>query len=220
MIPIRTISTCLFYIYFYRYNYLRLGEHTMILWNLPDDGPSHSRPLLGPSVSMRGSTPGTNPHQWGPLRELLKGRGPMDDEHEEDDLDVLPVKPDGFPRHHCKVVVPHDVTLLHRSAWIETKNKGFNPNSASASNIASPDRLAKGKKNNGKSIVTSKMEVTAYEGHSVPGAPPAPHLSVTNVQAIGVGFCKMSAASVSGETLKASDNAGNKNPKLDAAKGS
>jgi hypothetical protein len=46
---------------------------------------------------------------------------------------------------------------------------------------------------------------------SVSGAPPAPHLSVTNVQAIGVGFCKMPTESVSGEALKASNNARNKN---------
>jgi hypothetical protein len=136
---------------------------------------------------------------------------PVADEHEEDDLEVLPAKPDGFPRCCRKAVVPHDVTLLCRSARIETKNKGFNPNSASASNTASPAPLAKGKKNKGKSVVTSMMEATAYEGHNVLGAPPAPHLSVTNVQAIGVGFCKMSAESVSGEALKASDNARNKN---------
>jgi hypothetical protein len=33
----------------------------MILWNPLDSGPSHSGPLLGPSESMRGGTPGTNP---------------------------------------------------------------------------------------------------------------------------------------------------------------
>jgi hypothetical protein len=31
MIPIRTLSTYLFYIYFYRYNYLHHREHTMVL---------------------------------------------------------------------------------------------------------------------------------------------------------------------------------------------
>jgi hypothetical protein len=33
----------------------------MIFWNLLDVGPSHNRPLLGPSESMRGGTPGTHP---------------------------------------------------------------------------------------------------------------------------------------------------------------
>jgi hypothetical protein len=35
----------------------------MILWNLLDGGPSHSGPLLGPSMSMRVGTPVTNPCQ-------------------------------------------------------------------------------------------------------------------------------------------------------------
>jgi hypothetical protein len=38
----------------------------MVLWNLLDVGPSHNGPLLGPSESMRGGTPGTNPHQSPP----------------------------------------------------------------------------------------------------------------------------------------------------------
>jgi hypothetical protein len=55
MISIRTlISTYLFHIYFYRYNYLRLGEHTMVLWNLSDARTSNSGPILGHSESMRG----------------------------------------------------------------------------------------------------------------------------------------------------------------------
>jgi hypothetical protein len=58
-----SISTYLFYIYFYRYNHMCLGENVMVLWNLLDGGPSHSGSLLGPSESMRGGTPGTNPHQ-------------------------------------------------------------------------------------------------------------------------------------------------------------
>jgi hypothetical protein len=32
--------------------------------NLPDGGPSRSGPLLRPSESMQGGTPGTNPHQY------------------------------------------------------------------------------------------------------------------------------------------------------------
>jgi hypothetical protein len=35
----------------------------MILWNLLDGGSSHSGPLLGPSESVRGGTPGTNTRQ-------------------------------------------------------------------------------------------------------------------------------------------------------------
>jgi hypothetical protein len=66
MILIRTLSTCLFYIYFYRYNFLLLGEHVMVFWNLLNGGPSHSGPLLGPSESVRGGTPDTNPRQQPP----------------------------------------------------------------------------------------------------------------------------------------------------------
>jgi hypothetical protein len=57
-----SISTCLFYTYFYRYNYLCHWEHIMVLWNHLDGGPSHSGPLLGPFESVWGGTPGTNPH--------------------------------------------------------------------------------------------------------------------------------------------------------------
>jgi hypothetical protein len=35
----------------------------MVFWNLLDDGLSHSGPLLGPSESLRGGTPSTNPRQ-------------------------------------------------------------------------------------------------------------------------------------------------------------
>jgi hypothetical protein len=58
-----SISTCLFHIYSYRYNYLRLGEHAMVLWNILDGGLSRSGPLLRSLDSMWGDTPGTNPHQ-------------------------------------------------------------------------------------------------------------------------------------------------------------
>jgi hypothetical protein len=51
----------------------------MVFWNLLDGGPSYSGPLLWPSKSMRGGTPGTNPHHtlhdlhWFPIlsRPLL-----------------------------------------------------------------------------------------------------------------------------------------------------
>jgi hypothetical protein len=122
----------------------------------------------------------------------------MADDHDGEDLQVLPARSEGFPRHRRTEVVPHDVSLLCRSTRLEAKNKGLNLNSASASNASSSAPSAKGKKNKGKSAITSMMEATAYEGHSVPGAPPAPHLLATNLQAIGVGFCKMPAVSVSG----------------------
>jgi hypothetical protein len=35
----------------------------MVFRNLLKGGPSHCRPLLGPSESLRGGTPGTNPRQ-------------------------------------------------------------------------------------------------------------------------------------------------------------
>jgi hypothetical protein len=57
------ISTCLFYIYFYGYNYLCHGEHIMVFWNLLDGGPSHNGPQLGPSESLWDGTLGTNPCQ-------------------------------------------------------------------------------------------------------------------------------------------------------------
>jgi hypothetical protein len=38
----------------------------MVIWNLLDGRLSHSGPLLGPSKSLRGGTPGTNSHQQPP----------------------------------------------------------------------------------------------------------------------------------------------------------
>jgi hypothetical protein len=133
----------------------------------------------------------------------------MTDDHDDEGLQILPAKPDGFPRNRRKAMVPHDVSLLCRSKRLKIKNQGFNLNSASASNASLSAPSAKGKKNKGKSAVTSMMEATAYVGHSVLGAPPAPHLSVANVQAIGVGFCKMPVASVSGNALQKSNDARN-----------
>jgi hypothetical protein len=66
MIHIMTLSLLAYFTYiFYRYNYLRLGEHVMIIWNLLDSGLSHSGPLLGlpslcgmvPRVSILVSSP-------------------------------------------------------------------------------------------------------------------------------------------------------------------
>jgi hypothetical protein len=144
-----------------------------------------------------------------PLGAAVEQVDTMADDHDDEDHDVLPARPKGFPKRRHKVVVSHDVSLLHCNARLETKNKGFNPNSASASNTTSSAPSAKGKKSKGKSAVTSMMEATAYEGHSVSGAPPAPHLSAANVQAIGMDFCKMPAASVSGEALQKSDDVRN-----------
>jgi hypothetical protein len=38
----------------------------MVLWNLMDDGLSHSGPVLRPSESMRRGAPSTNPRQSHP----------------------------------------------------------------------------------------------------------------------------------------------------------
>jgi hypothetical protein len=48
---------------FYRYNYLRLKKRGMVLWNLLDDAPSRSGPLLGSFESIQGGTSGTHPRQ-------------------------------------------------------------------------------------------------------------------------------------------------------------
>jgi hypothetical protein len=58
-----------------------------------------------------------------PLGATAEQVEPMVDDREEDDLEVIPARPDGFPRHRSKAVVPHDVSLLRCSVWLETKNK-------------------------------------------------------------------------------------------------
>jgi hypothetical protein len=45
----------------------------MVLRNLLDGGSSHSRPLFGPSESVQGDTPGTNPRQIPALKCLMSG---------------------------------------------------------------------------------------------------------------------------------------------------
>jgi hypothetical protein len=52
MIPSRTLPLLAYFTYFYGYNYLCLGEHVMVFWNLLDGGPSHSGPLIGPFESL------------------------------------------------------------------------------------------------------------------------------------------------------------------------
>jgi hypothetical protein len=42
----------------------------MVLWNLPDGGPSHSGPLIGPSECMQGDTLGTIPRH-GPQKLIV-----------------------------------------------------------------------------------------------------------------------------------------------------
>jgi hypothetical protein len=44
---------------------LNWSMHVMVIWNPLDDGSSHSGPLLRPSESIQGVTPGTNPRQEG-----------------------------------------------------------------------------------------------------------------------------------------------------------
>jgi hypothetical protein len=43
----------------------------MVLWNILDGGPSHSGFLLGPSESIWGDTPGTNPRHMSAPKPLL-----------------------------------------------------------------------------------------------------------------------------------------------------
>jgi hypothetical protein len=94
-------------------------------------------------------------------------------------------KPPGFPGRPNKKKAPLDTSLLRHSARLERINKGFNPSSASQS----VSRTAQGQssckaKDKGKKPVM--VDDPLYEGHSVPGAPPAPHLSLVNVQVIAV----------------------------------
>jgi hypothetical protein len=65
--------------------------------------------------------------------------------------------------------------------------------------------------NNGKGKAPLADVGPAYEGHTIPGAPPTPHLSLGNAQAIGFGFCKMPPGAVSGEVLLSGPNVSKKN---------
>jgi hypothetical protein len=49
----------------------------MVLCYLLDGGPSHSGPLLGPSMSIRGGTPGTNSRQRVSLGGLVRQLCPI-----------------------------------------------------------------------------------------------------------------------------------------------
>jgi hypothetical protein len=85
--------------------------------------------------------------------------------------------------------------------------QGLNPNMvANAPQVSSSSHAAKGKVNKGKGKATMPMDGPTYEGHSIPGASPAPHLSTANVQSVDVGFCKMQPSVVSATALHAPAN--------------
>jgi hypothetical protein len=102
--------------------------------------------------------------------------------------------------------VPIDSSLLHRSARLEKINQGFNPNSSVSATTSSSATPGKGKESKSKGKVPLNLDGPAYEGHSLPGAPPTPHLSAATVQDIGVGFCKMQPSAVSAVALHAPSN--------------
>jgi hypothetical protein len=72
IISIRTLSLLVYVTYIFTYNFLCLGEHVMVFWKVLDGGPSHNGPLLRPFESLRGGTPGTNPHHRVPESVLLQ----------------------------------------------------------------------------------------------------------------------------------------------------
>jgi hypothetical protein len=114
------------------------------------------------------------------------------------DLQVLQARPEGFPWRRRKTAMPIGTSILCRSARLEKINKGFNSTSSGqAAPASSSTHTSKGK---GKHVHTMPLMMDdgpANVGHSVPNVPPAPHLSVANVQAIGEGFCKMHPSVVS-----------------------
>jgi hypothetical protein len=143
------------------------------------------------------------------LEEVQEHQGTDDQMQAEDDdgdVEVLQSKPDDCPRRRRRAVAPVDTSLLRRSARLEKINKGFNPNggslSASPASTAPSSSKPKDKKK-GKERV---LDGPAYSVHSIPGAPPAPYLSLANVQSIGVGSCRMQPGVVSGSVLQAPIN--------------
>jgi hypothetical protein len=99
-----------------------------------------------------------------------------DHENEEADLEMLVGKPLGFLRRCHKKKAPLDTSLLHHSTRLEKINKGFNPSSASQS-VSSNAQGQSSRNTKEKGKKPMMVEDPLYEGHSVPGAPPAPHLS-------------------------------------------
>jgi hypothetical protein len=72
------------------------------------------------------------------------------------------------------------------------------PASSSATPVAHKEQ-----KNKGKALA---LDGSAYTVHSIPGAPLAPHLTLGNIQFIGMGYCKMQPRAISGEALQAPAN--------------
>jgi hypothetical protein len=124
----------------------------------------------------------------------------------EADLEVQNVRPEGFPRRRRKPAVSLNTSLLRRSARIETLNKGFIPNLGQKEASATSSGAAASAKSKGKGKAPMVLDGASYVGHTIPGAPPSPHLSLANAQAIGAGFCKMPPGAVSRETLLVGDN--------------
>jgi hypothetical protein len=117
-------------------------------------------------------------------------------EAEEADLEVLAAKPASFPRRRHKKQVPLDTSLLRRSA---------RPSSASISASGdTPTTPSVKTKDKGKAPL--RVDNPLDEGHTVPAAPPAPYLSLGNVQVIGSGFCKVPPSAVSRDVLLSSDD--------------
>jgi hypothetical protein len=124
---------------------------------------------------------------------------------ERADLELLAGKPPCFPKCRHKKQAAMDTSLLHCSARLEKINKGYNPSSAllSASGDVQGQSSSKAKS---KGKVPMSVDDPLYEGHSVPGAPLAPHLCLGNVQAIGSGFYKMPPSAVFEEALLPGDD--------------
>jgi hypothetical protein len=83
------------------------------------------------------------------------------------------------------------MSLLRRSLRLETRNNGFNPSFSIKETAADASVTPRKVKNKGKGKAPLADEGSAYEGHTIPGALSSPHLSLSNAQVIGVGFCKM-----------------------------
>jgi hypothetical protein len=121
------------------------------------------------------------------------------------DLELWAAKPPCFPKHWHKKQAPLDTSLLRRNSRLEKINKGYNLSSAlmSASGDMQGQSSSKAK---GKGKAPMSVDDPLYEGHSVSGAPLAPHPSLGNVQAIGSVFYKMPPSAVSEEALLPGDD--------------
>jgi hypothetical protein len=101
---------------------------------------------------------------------------------------------------------------LHCSFYIDTRGvTNINPNSTLTSSLATPAPSVKGKKNKAKPTEDNSMALAqAYVGDTIRGASPMPHLSISNAQAIGVGFYKMPLEAMSADVLSSRPNASKK----------